>query len=225
MNANAWWLTLLAMVFWCTESSAGFCNNGVDCQCVDYCKDNGWSSFDKAGNAKEWFTAAAGRDYATGKTPKKGAVLVLDSWEGLRPNPAGHVAIVQDIVSSSEIIVNHANWSPSGLMDETIHTEVSVRDVSSTGNWSRVSFYGSGNFVVLGFIYPKGISSSSDNICDYVTEQCDIRVQGDVGWFPAVSLCQGASEWFIIATDANGNKYPVASRPDASACPTACSPD
>ncbi len=222
MNAKAWWFTLLAMVFWCTESMAGFCNNGVACQCVDYCKDNGWSSFDKAGNAKDWFPAAEGKGYATGKIPKKGAVLVLDSWS---TNSFGHVAIVQDIVSSSEIIVNHANWSPSGSMDKTIYTGVSVRDVSSTGNWSRVSFYGSGNFPVLGFIYPKGVSSETDTICDYVAEQCDIRIQGDVGWFPPVSLCQGASEWFIIDTDANGKKYPVASRPDASACPTACSPN
>lgn len=218
MNAKAWWFTLLAMVFWCTESVAvTYCNNGVDCQCVDYCKDNGWSSFGGVGDAKDWFSAAEGKRYATGKTPKKGAVLVLDEWG---TNLAGHVAIIQDIVSGSEIIVNHANWSPN-----IVDIGVSVRDVSSTGNWSRVSFYGSGNYPVLGFIYPKGVSSETDTICDYVAEQCDIRIQGDVGWFPPVSLCQGASEWFIIDTDANGKKYPIASRPDASACPTACSPN
>ena len=103
--------------------------------------------------------------------------------------------------------INHATYYPDG--NGTYH-----RNSGPPSGWT-----------LKGFIYPKGVSSETDTICDYVAEQCDIRIQGDVGWFPPVSLCQGASEWFIIDTDANGKKYPVASRPDASACPTACSPN
>lgn len=209
---------LLAVVFWWSEAIAVvYCQSGTSCQCVDYCKDNGWADFSGLGYAKNWFGAAARKGYTTGSTPKKGAVIVLDSWGS---NPAGHVAIVQGIVSGSEIIVDHSNWSSSGETNDTVYYDVSVKDVSASGNWSRVSFYGSGSYPVLGFIYQRGISSESDNACDPFAEKCTISRNGSVGWFPPVRNCRDADQWFIMGIDSKGNQYPMGSRPDNSACPT-----
>lgn len=51
-------VALFADVFLCSESTATtWCTNGVRCQCVDYCKDNGWGDFGGVGDAKDWFLA------------------------------------------------------------------------------------------------------------------------------------------------------------------------
>lgn len=165
-------------------------------------------------NGGQWYDRFKDFGFPVGLKPKAGSVVEFS-------NP-GHVAYVEGVHSDGSfdvsemdayhspgfvIGINHATYHPDG--NGTYH-----RNSGSPGAW-----------ILKGFIYPKGVSSETDTICDYVAEQCDIRIQGDVGWFPPVSLCQGASEWFIIDTDANGKKYPVASRPDASACPTACSPN
>lgn len=215
-------VALFAEVFLCSESPATtWCNNGVKCQCVDYCKDNGWSDFNRVGNAKAWLPAAEGKGYATGSIPRKGAILVLDSWG---KNEAGHVAIVQDIVSSSQITVNHSNWSPSGVEDNTIYTRVAVKDVSS-GSWTSVSFYGKGSYPVLGFIYPKGMTET-EQVCDLTERKCDIRYYGSVGWFPPIDNCYRAAQWFVMSVRENEASYPIGSA-NVSACdqvPPACYP-
>ena len=103
------------------------------------------------GNANTWWGQAAGR-YERGKTPVAGAVLAFKSIPGMR---AGHVAVVEEIISSRELIINHANWTLRGGVERNAR----VVDVSEVGDWSAVKVsYGNGMGTrvnpTFGFIYP-----------------------------------------------------------------------
>lgn len=197
-------------------SAKQWCFDGSDCSCANYVKDNGWTAFSGLGDAKNWYGAAPGKDYVTGHTPKKGAVIVFDGWY---TNTSGHVGIVQEIVSPSEILVNHANWSP-----DKVELKVSMKDVSASKNWSKVSVKGGATgYPVLGFIYTKGTSASSD-VCDLTRQKCNLRVVENVGWFPPVNECRNANQWYLIGYDQDGAAYPRGSA-NVSVCdqlPQAC---
>ena len=62
------------------------CADGF-CQCVRYVKECGWWDFGGLAYAKNWFDAAAGKGYTTGKTPIVGAVRVWTGWS--RKNEVG----------------------------------------------------------------------------------------------------------------------------------------
>jgi surface antigen len=118
-------------------------------QCVTYAR----TITDVAirGNANTWWSQAAGR-YERGKTPAAGAVLAFKSTPGMR---AGHVAVVEEVVSPRELVINHANWSVRGGVERNAR----VVDVSDAGDWSAVKVsYGNdmGTRVnpTFGFIYP-----------------------------------------------------------------------
>lgn len=69
--------------------------------------------------------------------------------------PLGHVAVVSDIVTDREVIVNHANWHRN-----KVSLKMGVRDVSKHNDWTLVRVETQpgryGNFYpVNGFIYPK----------------------------------------------------------------------
>lgn len=115
------------------------------------------------GDGKTWWTdprfIASG--YAKNYVPLVGSIVVFDGWgyaDGngdWHGNPYGHVGIVRQIISSSEILIDHANWDNKG----TIYTGVGVR--KANGSWSSVnvkktpsSSYGSSSYPVLGFLVP-----------------------------------------------------------------------
>lgn len=118
-------------------------------QCVTYARTI--TDVSIRGNANTWWEQAAGR-YERGKNPAAGAVLAFKSIPGMR---AGHVAVVTEIVSPRELIVNHANWTVRGGVERNAR----VVDVSDAGDWSAVKVsYGSGMGTrvnpTFGFIYP-----------------------------------------------------------------------
>jgi len=118
-------------------------------QCVTYARTI--TDVALRGNANTWWGQAAGR-YERGNTPVAGAVLAFKSIPGMR---AGHVAVVKDIVSDRELIVDHANWTQRGGVERNAH----VIDVSEAGDWSSVKVsYGNGMGMrvnpTFGFIYP-----------------------------------------------------------------------
>ncbi|UVO54569.1 CHAP domain-containing protein [Sphingomonas sp. SUN039] len=118
-------------------------------QCVTYARTI--TDVSIRGNANTWWGQAAGR-YERGKTPTPGAVLAFKSIPGMR---AGHVAVVKDIVSDRELVIDHANWTRRGGVEHNAR----VIDVSDAGDWSavKVSFgNGMGSRVnpTFGFIYP-----------------------------------------------------------------------
>lgn len=69
--------------------------------------------------------------------------------------PLGHVAVVSEVVTDREVIVNHANWHRN-----KVSLKMGVKDVSKNNDWtlvrveSRPGRYGS-SYPVNGFIYPK----------------------------------------------------------------------
>lgn len=118
-------------------------------QCVAYVRaETGVSIW---GDAWGWWSKAAGR-YARSDAPARGSVLVL---RGYGANGRGHVAVVRRILTSREIVVDHANWLNGG----EISLDSPVMDVSEENDWSRVrvwftpgGHYGGRVYDVQGFI-------------------------------------------------------------------------
>ena len=109
------------------------------------------------GDAYTWWRQAIGR-YETGFTPKAGAVLCF------KPNGKmnlGHVAVVSRVFTDRVIQITHANWSRIGGSRGQIEKDVTVVDVSPSGDWSDVKVWydsvrdlGSTTYPTYGFIYP-----------------------------------------------------------------------
>lgn len=100
-------------------------------------------------DAWQWWSRAAHR-YARGKEPAPGAVL---TFRPIHRMPLGHVAVVAQIKSPREVLVNQANWVPN-----TVTMDTAVIDVSAKNDWSEVrvqNLDGSfgGVYPTFGFIY------------------------------------------------------------------------
>jgi surface antigen len=123
-------------------------------QCVPYARQA--SGVQIFGNAKTWWTQAAGR-YERGSKPKVGAVM---SFKATRSMPLGHVGMVSKIVSDREVLIDHANWSTIGGQRGHIERGARVVDVSANGDWSAVRVWyapmkglGTSTYPLNGFIY------------------------------------------------------------------------
>lgn len=131
-------------------------------QCVPFARAE--SGVDLFGNAETWWGQAAGR-YERGNEPRVGAVL---SMPGTRAMPHGHVAVVRQIVSDREILIDHANWSPIGGRRGQVERGVRAIDVSANGDWSQVRIWyapirdlGLRANPAHGFIYTDGAKGRS----------------------------------------------------------------
>lgn len=106
--------------------------------CVEYARlRSGLSIF---GDAKLWWTRAK-KLYEEFAQPAVDAVMVFSGSKRIR---RGHVAVVTQIVSPREIIVDHANWQNHGEID----LNTPVLDVSAANDWSEVRVWdiGAGRF-------------------------------------------------------------------------------
>lgn len=108
--------------------------------CVPFARDA--SGVEIRGNAGTWWNKAKGI-YERGREPEVGAVMAFSSTRSL---PMGHVAVVSEVVSDREILIDHANWSPS-----KISLGMKVVDVSDKGDWTAVRVASNGSS--LGRIY------------------------------------------------------------------------
>ncbi len=187
-------------------------------QCVPYARSR--SGIQISGDAYTWW----GKAKSKGSKPYVGAVMSMPKQGGGPLGQSGHVAFVARVISSTEIIIDHANWDGQ----ETRHLGVKVRDVS--GNWTSVNIentpgsgYGPSAYTIDGFIYPLGMTASNPN-CNISSWKCSVRSpkSSNIGWFPPVDDCQQASQWYNMATvTVNGEKIAVGST-TKSACPQAC---
>jgi len=117
--------------------------------CVEYARlRSGLAIF---GDAKLWWSRAKNL-YAEFTQPAVDAVMVFSGSKRIR---RGHVAVVTQIVSQREIIVDHANWQNHGEIDRNMP----VLDVSSANDWSKVrvwdvngSRWGARIYKISGFI-------------------------------------------------------------------------
>ena len=96
--------------------------------CVEYARlRSGLAIF---GDAKLWWSRARNL-YDEFAQPAVDAVMVFSGSKRIRK---GHVAVVTQIVSPREIVVDHANWQNHGEIDHN----TPVLDVSSKNDWSAV---------------------------------------------------------------------------------------
>nr|WP_298689346.1 CHAP domain-containing protein [uncultured Dongia sp.] len=110
--------------------------------CVPYARMI--SGINLRGDAYTWWNNADGI-YQRGAAPTPGAVLVLAQTSRLR---SGHVAVVRQVISPREILVDHANWIPGHVTNGQ-----SVYDVSPANDWSMPRFYNA-EARVYGSVYP-----------------------------------------------------------------------
>lgn len=102
------------------------------------------------GNGGDWWHNAAGL-YARGHAPERGAVMAFARTGQMR---SGHVAVVQEVISSREVLIHHANWGGPGIRRGSIMADVSVVDVSLHNDWSSVRVQVGRDQESLGRIYP-----------------------------------------------------------------------
>ncbi|WP_253913121.1 CHAP domain-containing protein [Pseudoruegeria sp. HB172150] len=95
--------------------------------CVPFARNA--SGIDIHGNANTWWRQSAGV-YERGHAPIPGAVM---AFSGTGKLPMGHIAVVSEIVSDREILIDHANWSRN-----QVSLDMSVIDVSRGNDWSSV---------------------------------------------------------------------------------------
>jgi len=120
-------------------------------QCVPFARTA--SRIEIYGDAHTWWDQAAGR-FPRSSIPAEGSVLVL---RGYNTDNRGHVAVVTQIVSEREILVDQANWMNGG----EITRRVPVLDVSANNDWSQVRVWwlptqslGVRIYEARGFIHP-----------------------------------------------------------------------
>ena len=129
-------------------------------ECVPFARDH--SGVQIFGDAYTWWDRAAAK-YERSEKPESGAVMVLAGYAG--PD-RGHVAVVQKIISTREIRVDHANW----LDDGGVYINDPVADVSADNDWSQVRVFniqtgawGGNVYPVKGFILaPGGAAPDAD---------------------------------------------------------------
>jgi surface antigen len=116
--------------------------------CVPYARMV--SGIQVTGNGYQWWGNAAGL-YERGQRPEPGSVLAFRSSGGMR---LGHVAVVQRILNSREIEIEHANWEGPGIRKGTVMRNVSVIDVSPRNDWTAVRVQIGRSDESFGRVYP-----------------------------------------------------------------------
>ena len=165
-------------------------------QCVPFARM--MSGIELFGDAWTWWEKAAGK-YAQGFVPKAGAVLVF------RPNGVmskGHVAVVSHVLTDRVIQVSHANWSLIEGERGQIENDVTVVDVSPSGDWSQVKVWydpirdlGHTVYPTYGFIY-QSTQTAAQSAARSVAQTAMSQLAGAVpqaGSGPAQVLSQAAS--------------------------------
>jgi surface antigen len=123
-------------------------------QCAEFARL--FSGIQIFGDAATWWRQAMGK-YARGFTPETGSVLVFKA-SGIMAK--GHVAVVSHVLTDRIIQVTHANWSVIDGHRGQVEKDVTVVDVSPTGDWSQVKVWydpshnlGNTIYPTYGFVY------------------------------------------------------------------------
>jgi surface antigen len=111
-------------------AASGGWSGGISC--VPYARQA--TGMDISGNGRDWWYNAAGL-YARGNRPEVGSVMAFPGSGGMR---AGHVAVVERVISAREVHIHHANWGGPGIRRGSIMRGVSVIDASPNNDWTQV---------------------------------------------------------------------------------------
>ncbi len=134
-------------------------------QCAPYARQV--SGIEIYGDARNWWEQAQGR-YATGQTPRVGAVMTFTPHRAMQ---FGHVATVSKIIDSRHVLIDHANWSPVNGRRGQVEKDVLAVDASPANDWSEVQVWyapigdvGTTRWPISGFIYPDNASVARTRI-------------------------------------------------------------
>lgn len=162
--------------YYITKSKGGYSNaiqgkpTDPDCNVLSNCVGYAYGRFNEIGgygcckylspvNAENFIQYAGGLE--VGQTPKLGACMVWRKGATLsNSDGAGHVAIVEKIISSTQIVTSESGWNSSAFWTKTRN--------KGNGNWGAGSGY-----TFLGFIYnpaPCCNGSSSTNTTEEKTD-------------------------------------------------------
>ena len=135
-------------------SAGGAAHADTFWQCATFARM--FSGIQIFGDAWTWWNQARDK-YSTGHAPQAGSVLVFK-----RPGVMhdGHVAVVSRVLTDRTIQVTHANWSVIDGGRGKVEKDVTVVDVSTQGDWSRVKVWydpvrdlGNTVYPTYGFVY------------------------------------------------------------------------
>lgn len=151
--------------YYITKAKGGYSNavqgkpTDANCDVLSNCVGYAYGRFNEIGgygyckylspvNAENFIQYAGGLE--VGQTPKLGACMVWKKGATLsNSDGAGHVAIVEKIISSTQIVTSESGWN------------------SSTPFWTKTRNKGNGNwgagsgYTFLGFIYNPAVSDRS----------------------------------------------------------------
>lgn len=160
--------------------------------CVAYVR--AVTGFDLSGNAWQWWNAASGI-YNRGHVPEPGAVMVFSRTRHMRD---GHVAIVREVLSTREILIDQANWEVVHHHRGAVSTAVHVIDSSPDNDWTQVRVqWGSGHVFgrvnpVSGFVYPDADTHANVSRARYLEARMRAHLNdGDAEITPATATAHG----------------------------------
>ena len=142
------------------------------------------------GAAGGWWDQADGR-YERGHMPAVGAILV---FKRTRQIPSGHVAVVTQIVSAHEILVDHANWYHG-----TISRSMSVIDTSPGHDWTIVAVMNppsgtpGSDYPTYGFVYPRSGSREIVELSD--RDRPDPYIADESSRSPLLHFAAATENW------------------------------
>lgn len=110
------------------------------------------------GNAEDMYAYAQSMGLSVGQEPKLGAIICWSkgkTWDA--SDGEGHVAFVERVISSTEIIVSESGWNSSRLFWTATHKKGDGSWTAGTdANWM------SGRYSFLGFIYNPAVKSNNE---------------------------------------------------------------
>lgn len=169
--------------------------------CVAYVR--AVTGFDLSGNAWQWWDAASGL-YNRGHVPEPGAVMVFSRTHQMRD---GHVAIVREVLSTREILIDQANWEVVHHHRGAVSTAVHVIDSSPDNDWTQVRVqWGRGDVFgrvnpVSGFVYPDADTHANMSRARYLEARMRAHLDdGNAEFTPAVAKTHRGLHQALCAT-------------------------
>ena len=124
-------------------------------------------------NAENWISVAKQQGLEISQTPSLGAVMVWQKGATLSSDDgAGHVAIVEKIISDVEVITSESGYNAKNAW------WTQTRSKGSTGRWGQ-----NVNYKFLGFIKNPGVSAEAAPVSgtDASTTPTETLKEGSVG--------------------------------------------
>lgn len=121
------------------------------------------------GNAEDLYKGLKSRGLSVGKTPHLGAMIIWRKGKvGNSSDGAGHIAIVEKVISDTEILVSESGWKSKIPVWTAIHKK-------GDGNWTEGNdaYWMKADYTFLGFVY---------NPYPFIVEPDKVLEKGDIGY-------------------------------------------